>query len=100
VIIINPESVKNNLDAVLKEAEDVFKGSNTLFIIDDCANLQDAKKGFRIVSFSIFRGHYSLAIWILNQKYNFIVNTLGAGRFFTLLVTSAKVTPLFCDFQL
>jgi hypothetical protein len=37
---------------------------------------------------------------IMTSEWNKVLNTLGAGRFFTLLVASAKVTPLFCDFQL
>jgi NADH dehydrogenase FAD-containing subunit len=60
VIIINPESVKNNLDAVLKVAEDVSKESNTLFIIGDCANLHDAKKKVSELCHLAFSGrHYS-----------------------------------------
>ena len=44
VIIINPKSVEKDLNSILKFAIETYKGSNTLFIIDDCANLHDAKK--------------------------------------------------------
>ena len=74
VIILNPQSVKYNLDATLKIAEEVFKGSNTLFIIDDCANLSDTKKKASELCHLAFSGrHYSITVWVLNQKYNSIV---------------------------
>ena len=42
-IILDPKTVKNNLDNCIRIIIDIYKGTNTLFIIDDCANLHDSK---------------------------------------------------------
>jgi hypothetical protein len=74
VIIINPKAVEKDLNTILKFAIETFKGSNTLFIIDDCANLHDAKKKASELCYLAFSGrHYKITTWVLNQKYNSIV---------------------------
>ena len=74
VIIMNPDSVKNHLDETLKIATSVYKGSNTLFIIDDCANLQDSKKKVSELCHLAFSArHYGITVWVINQKYNSVV---------------------------
>ena len=74
VYVLNPGSVEHNLDSVLYFATQVFEGSNTLFIIDDCANLQDSKKKVSQLCHLAFSGrHYGLTVWVLNQKYNSVV---------------------------
>ena len=74
VYIIYPQAVKDHLDTVLRFTIETFKGSNTLFIIDDCANLQDSKKKVSELCNLAFSGrHYGITVWLLNQKYNSIV---------------------------
>ena len=74
VYIINPNAVKENLDLVLSFVIETFKGSNSLFIIDDCANLQDSKKKVSELCNLAFSGrHYGLSTWVVNQKYNSVV---------------------------
>jgi len=74
VFIINPVAVENYLDNVLQFVRETFKGSNTLFVIDDCANLQDSKKKVSELCHLAFSGrHYGLTVWVLNQKYNSVV---------------------------
>lgn len=74
VYIINPNAVKENLDLVLSFVIETFKGSNSLFIIDDCANLQDSKKKVSELCHLAFSGrHYGLSTWVVNQKYNSVV---------------------------
>ena len=74
VYIINPSAVKANLDLVLKFAIETFKGSNSLFIIDDCANLQDSKRKVSELCYLAFSGrHFGITTWLINQKYNSIV---------------------------
>ena len=74
VFILNPKSVSQYLDLVLKVCIEIFKGSNTLFIIDDCANLQDSKKKATELCNLAFSGrHYGITSWVLVQKYNSIV---------------------------
>ena len=74
VYIIYPQAVKDYLDTVLRFTIETFKGSNTLLIIDDCANLQDSKKKVSELCNLAFSGrHYGITVWLLNQKYNSIV---------------------------
>lgn len=74
VYIINPYSVQTNLDLVLKFVIETFKGSNSLFILDDCANLQDSKKKVSELCYLAFSGrHFGISTWVINQKYNSIV---------------------------
>ena len=44
VYILDPNLVKMELDKLLVLCVEIFKGSNTLFILDDCANLSDTSK--------------------------------------------------------
>jgi hypothetical protein len=46
-VIINPDSVKYYLDSTLMIMQKVFQGTNTLLVIDDCANLADSKKSYQ-----------------------------------------------------
>ncbi|WP_375666004.1 ATPase/DNA packaging protein, partial [Bartonella sp. CL41QHWL] len=74
VYIVNPEAVASNLDLVLQFATLTFAGSNTLFLIDDCANLRDTKKKVSELCNLAFSGrHYNLTVWLLVQKYNSVV---------------------------
>jgi hypothetical protein len=74
VLIINPDSVKNNLNDTLMLMQKVFQGAKTLLIIDDCANLADSKKKISELCHLAFSGrHYNFTIWIINQKYNSVV---------------------------
>ena len=73
-VVLNPEAVKNNLDACLKLATETYKNANTLFLIDDCANLHDMKKKKSELCFLAFSGrHFGITVWVINQKYNSIV---------------------------
>jgi hypothetical protein len=73
-IIINPDSVKKDLDSVLKFASEVFSSSKTLFIIDDCSNLHDLKrKNSELCNLAFSGRHSNLTVWVINQKYNSVV---------------------------
>ena len=73
-IVINPESVKCHLNQVISFVSETYKGLNTLFIIDDCANLQDSKRKTSELCNLAFSGrHYGITTWVLVQKYNSIV---------------------------
>jgi len=74
VLILNPSAIERSLDLPLYFARETFKDSNTLFIIDDCANLHDTKKKVSELCHLAFSGrHYGLTVWVLNQKYNSVV---------------------------
>ena len=51
-----------------------FSGYNTLFLIDDCANLHDSKMKESAICKLAFHGrHHNISTWIITQKYNAIV---------------------------
>lgn len=70
VIVID----KDNLDELLEINMNLFSGTNTLFIIDDCANLHDSKMKESALCKLAFHGrHHGISTWIITQKYNAIV---------------------------
>ncbi len=63
-----------DLDELLERNMVFFSGYNTLFIIDDCANLHDSKMKESSICKLAFHGrHHQLSTWIITQKYNAIV---------------------------
>ena len=70
IIII---SINNNLDKYL-EINKFFSDCNTLFLIDDCANLHHSKiKESAICKLAFHGRHHNISIWIITPKYNAIV---------------------------
>ena len=50
-----------------------FSDYNTLFLIDDCANLHDYKMKESAICKLAFHGrHHNISTWIITQKYNAI----------------------------
>ncbi len=92
-IVLNSKAVKNNLDNCIKIAIDIYKGSNTLFIIDDCANLHDSKIRESELCFLAFSGrHFNITTWVLTQKYNSIVKDYRENiRFLVLFYNKDKM---------
>lgn len=85
-IVLNPKSVRSNLNHVILICTEVFKGSNSLFIIDDCANLQDSKrKATEICNLAFSGRHYGITTWVLIQKYNSIVKDFRENIRFLIL---------------
>src|SRR5271166_6680061 len=73
---IMPAIVQDKLNEVLEKLIDVYKNKTeqTLIIIDDCANLNDAKIKVTALTKLAFHGrHVNISTWILTQKYNAIV---------------------------
>jgi hypothetical protein len=69
-----------DLDTLLEKTIEVFSyinmknKCNTLFIIDDCANLHDSKMKESAICKLAFHGrHHNISTWIITQKYNAIV---------------------------
>ena len=70
-----PKLVQENLNTCLEDAIDEFKSkdSQTLFIVDDCANLWEAKNKCTKLTELAFSGrHFGISVWLLTQKYNAI----------------------------
>ncbi len=85
-VVLNPDTVKENLDACLKIATETYKNSNTLFLIDDCANLNDMKKKKSELCSLAFSGrHHNITVWVINQKYNSIVKDFRENIRFLVL---------------
>ena len=85
-IVLNPDAVKNDLDTCLKIATETYKNTNTLFLIDDCANLHDMKKKKSELCFLAFSGrHLGITVWVINQKYNSIVKDFRENIRFLVL---------------
>lgn len=85
-VVFNPDTVKDNLDACLQIAKETYKNTNTLFLIDDCANLNDMKKKKSELCFLAFSGrHFGITVWVINQKYNSIVKDFRENIRFLVL---------------
>jgi hypothetical protein len=72
IIIIDPSL---SLDEYLEMNMKFFSGADqTLFLIDDCANLHDSKMKESAICKLAFHGrHHNISTWIITQKYNAIV---------------------------
>ena len=71
-----PLILGDKLNEVLEELFNRYKDQSeqTLIIIDDCANLYDAKLKATALTKLAFHGrHANISTWILTQKYNAIV---------------------------
>ncbi len=69
-------AINDKLDEILKRLIEDFKDSKeqTLFIIDDCANLYDTKLKATALTKLAFHGrHLNLSTWVITQKYNAII---------------------------
>jgi len=95
IIILNPKAVKNNLDNCIKILTEKVKGKNTLFIIDDCANLHDSKIKESELCYLAFSGrHFGITTWLLNQKYNSIVKDFRANIRFLVLFYNKDIPSM------
>lgn len=73
---IIPVVINDRLNEVLNMLLEKYKDSKeqTLIIIDDCANLYDAKLKATALTKLAFHGrHLNLSTWVITQKYNAIV---------------------------
>lgn len=73
---IFPLVIDKNLNKILEKLIEIYKDDKeqTLIIIDDCANLHDAKLKATALTKLAFHGrHYNISTWVLTQKYNAII---------------------------
>ncbi len=73
---VNPLVIDDRLNEWLKLIVEKYKDNSeqTLIIIDDCANLYDAKLKATSLTRLAFHGrHINISTWIITQKYNAIV---------------------------
>ena len=75
IYIYTPKLVQDDLNLCLEDTINEFKSetSQTLFIVDDCANLWEAKNKCTKLTELAFSGrHINISVWLLTQKYNAI----------------------------
>jgi len=73
--IYPPNKVEEDLNFCLEDTINEFKSqeSQTLFILDDIANLWQAKnKATRLTELAFSGRHVGISVWLLTQKYNAI----------------------------
>ena len=71
-----PVVISDNLNETLERVIERFKDPDeqTLIVIDDCANLHDAKLKSTALTKLAFHGrHANISTWVITQKYNAIV---------------------------
>jgi len=90
VMMIDPSS--SSLDKCVKCLTDIFNGTNSLFVIDDSANLEDVKKkATSLTDLAISTIHYGISVWVICQKYNSIVKDFRENiRMFILFFSKDK----------
>ncbi len=69
-------TINDQLDKILNGLIGIFRDGKeqTLFIIDDCANLYDTKLKATALTALAFHGrHLNLSTWVITQKYNAII---------------------------
>ena len=73
---IIPLVITDKLNECLDKIIEIYQGKyeQTLVIIDDCANLYDAKLKATALTKLAFHGrHISISTWVITQKYNAVV---------------------------
>ena len=71
-----PVEIQNDMNSKLKKITNVFADTKeqTLIILDDFANLHDAKvKSSRFTKLAFYGRHLNISCWAIAQKYNAIV---------------------------
>lgn len=73
IYVYPPDKTKMDLNSALEDAMNVFRDSDaqTLFLIDDCANLWESKnKCTKLTELGFSGRHYGISVWLITQKYN------------------------------
>lgn len=69
-IVLSPDaSNSDEINELLKLTADVFSGTNTLIILDDCAVSKDLKKrSNKFIDLAFSGRHEGLSVWVLAQQ--------------------------------
>ena len=83
IFVVDP---RENLDRYLEYFYNLFEGTNTLFIIDDCSSQKDIVKKRKTLSFLAYSGrHANISVWIITQKYNAVLKDFREQLKFVVL---------------
>ena len=70
LLVVSPDA--NNCDEIndlLHDCADLFSGTNTLIILDDCAVYKDLKKrSNKFINLAFSGKHEGLSVWVLTQQ--------------------------------
>ena len=73
IYVYPPDKTKMDLNSALEDAINTFRDSDaqTLFLIDDCANLWESKnKCTQLTELGFSGRHCGISVWLITQKYN------------------------------
>ena len=71
-LLVIDKDLNKTLEKLIEQYKD--EEEQTLIIIDDCANLHDAKlKATNLTKLAFHGRHYNISTWVLTQKYNAII---------------------------
>lgn len=71
LFVVVPE--QDQVDFELKQMTLLFKGTKTLFIIDDCASTKDVKNRVsQLVNLGFSARHLNISVWVLTQQFTSI----------------------------
>ena len=68
--VLSPDaSNSEEIDSLLKDVSDLFSGTNTLLILDDCAVSKDLKnRSNKFIDLAFSGRHDGLSVWVLTQQ--------------------------------
>ena len=65
MLLVSPDASNcDEINDLLHECGDLFSGTNTLIILDDCAVSKDLKK---FINLAFSARHEGLSVWVLTQ---------------------------------
>ena len=68
--VLSPDSSNSDeIDSLLKDVSELFSGTNTLLILDDCAVSKDLKqRSNKFIDLAFSGRHDGLSVWVLTQQ--------------------------------
>ena len=68
--VLSPDSSNSDeIDLLLKDVSDLFSGTNTLIILDDCAVSKDLKnRSNKFIDLAFSGRHDGLSVWVVTQQ--------------------------------
>lgn len=71
VYVVAP--AQDKVDVLLQGLSELFEGTNTLFIIDDCAASKDVKgRSSQLVKLAFSARHFGISVWVITQQFTSI----------------------------
>ena len=70
LLVVSPDASNcDEINDLLHDSADLFSGTNTLIILDDCAVSKDLKKrSSKFINLAFSGRHEGLSVWVLTQQ--------------------------------